>query len=130
MRTTVKGAYDREYYKKHGLVLHLRAIAYYQKNRDRILAKGKARYYANHEEGKRQRLAKHFRQKYGLSLAEKDAILLKGCQICGLAATTIDHDHSSGVVRGGLCNNCNTGLGMFKDSPQVLQKAAEYLKGS
>jgi hypothetical protein len=71
MRTTPKGAYDREYYKKHGLTMHLRAHEYYIKNRDKILVQGKARYYANHEEGKRQRLAKHFRQKYGLTLAEK-----------------------------------------------------------
>jgi hypothetical protein len=129
MRNTPKGLYDREYYKKHGIAMHLHSLEYYQKNRDKILLKQKARYYANHEEGKRQRLAKHFRQKYGLSLAEKDAILAEGCKICGSAATSIDRDHVSGRIRGGLCNNCNTGLGMFKDNQEILAKALEYLKG-
>src|SRR5690606_6004421 len=36
------------------------------------------------------------------------------CAICGInEATDIDHDHRTGVVRGILCNGCNTGLGMF-----------------
>lgn len=38
-----------------------------------------------------------------------------------------DHDHSSGFFRGVLCNNCNSGLGMFHDNPDLLQKAIDYL---
>ena len=39
----------------------------------------------------------------------------------------IDHDHSTGQIRGALCGSCNKGLGMFKDSPALLHKAAYYL---
>ncbi len=39
----------------------------------------------------------------------------------------IDHDHSTGKVRGLLCSCCNTGIGMFKDNPDVLDRAAFYL---
>lgn len=41
----------------------------------------------------------------------------------------IDHDHSTGLVRGILCNSCNMGLGKFYDNPEVLEKAARYLRG-
>ena len=55
------------------------------------------------------------------------------CAICqdpldGGKKTTIDHDHKTGVVRELLCSLCNLGLGAFKDKPNVLERAAAYLK--
>jgi hypothetical protein len=60
------------------------------------------------------------------------------CQICGVTTGLgtmsykgrlhIDHCHKTGKVRGLLCGNCNVGLGHFKDSVELLQQAAEYLK--
>lgn len=41
---------------------------------------------------------------------------------------SIDHDHDTGKVRGLLCNDCNIGLGKFKDNPEYPLKAASYLK--
>jgi len=51
----------------------------------------------------------------------------KSClgQQCRLA---IDHDHRTGAIRGLLCNNCNRGLGRFKDSVTLLQAALRYLQ--
>ena len=40
----------------------------------------------------------------------------------------IDHDHSTQVVRGLLCQRCNTGLGAFTDSPALLRAATQYLE--
>lgn len=37
--------------------------------------------------------------------------------------------HSTGEVRGLLCSQCNTGLGNFKDSTDLLIKEINYLKG-
>lgn len=59
-----------------------------------------------------------------------------GCSICGstislggLRRLALDHDHVTGKFRGGLCSNCNTALGMFKDDPELLRKAIDYLGG-
>lgn len=40
----------------------------------------------------------------------------------------IDHCHETGKIRGLLCANCNTGLGMFRDSNNTLKRAIEYLE--
>lgn len=40
----------------------------------------------------------------------------------------VDHDHTTGKVRELLCHNCNRALGLFKDNPELLRKAAGYLE--
>ena len=58
------------------------------------------------------------------SLPEKSA----KCQLCGSQdRICLDHDHATKKFRGWLCNACNLGLGYFKDSPMLLNKAAAYL---
>lgn len=54
------------------------------------------------------------------------------CPICSieLLFPHIDHCHTTGKVRGILCNTCNTGLGKFQDSVEQLQKAIRYLQKS
>lgn len=63
------------------------------------------------------------------------------CQICGAGEgaskrngkwthLSIDHIHETGEIRGILCDSCNPGLGMFKDDPELLEKAAAYLRES
>lgn len=56
--------------------------------------------------------------------------LRKGfCDICwGKGTMCVDHNHTTGFIRGILCRNCNTGLGHFKDSIRILRRAIEYLE--
>jgi len=52
------------------------------------------------------------------------------CAICSHNISEypqLDHDHENGKIRGVLCTTCNSGLGMFKDSCYLLDKAIEYL---
>jgi hypothetical protein len=81
-------------------------------------------------------------RRQGYSPDEYQALLDKQrgqCAICGVreghlscrgrkCRLAIDHDHQTGAVRGLLCNNCNRGLGRFKDSVTLLEAAARYLK--
>lgn len=89
-------------------------------------------------------LARHFANniaRYGLTVDEWQAMVDRQdnrCAICGSPPTPgtgpstqrlhIDHDHRTGKNRALLCNNCNRGLGWFKDDPEQLDRAAAYLR--
>lgn len=55
------------------------------------------------------------------------------CDICGGPPDRghknlcIEHDHETGDFRGLVCSTCNSGLGMFKDNLDLLEKAIKYL---
>ena len=73
-------------------------------------------------------LGKHLKR-YGLTTEQINKLKEKGCEMCGATENIhIDHNHKTQEVRGVLCTNCNRGLGHFKDSPELLRKAAEYLE--
>ena len=77
------------------------------------------------------------KHQYGLTVAQFEELVKEQnnkCYICGIEGgyngkpLYVDHCHTSGQVRRLLCQHCNSGLGMFKDNPELLLKAADYLK--
>jgi len=86
---------------------------------------------------KRNRKAEKLKLRYGLEHSQWEEIRKEqnySCMICGIEEATlgrkldVDHCHATGVVRGVLCNPCNTVLGHARDKIEVLEAAAEYLK--
>lgn len=76
-------------------------------------------------------------ERYGISQEQYNALFneQKGaCAICSEHPETrcldVDHKHGTTKVRGLLCSRCNTGLGLFMDSPELLREAAFYLEHS
>lgn len=43
-------------------------------------------------------------------------------------AFCVDHNHTTGKVRGLLCHNCNRALGMFREDPIALQRAIAWVE--
>lgn len=75
---------------------------------------------------------------YGISLEEYNKINESQNNVCAICKSpcnikkilSVDHDHNTSFVRGLLCHNCNTGLGNFKDSEQLLAAAIKYLNNN
>ena len=61
------------------------------------------------------------------------------CVLCGMFGKlfaenkrdllVVDHCHFTKRVRGLLCHSCNTGIGMLKESPEIMMNAISYLHG-
>lgn len=65
-------------------------------------------------------------------LAMRSVSSSHSCEICGKetsdgARIVVDHCHTTGLTRGWLCSNCNSGLGYWKDDIQSLSNAILYL---
>ena len=93
------------------------------------------KYYTNNREKVRaKRRIYEMRYYYGMEFEHYQKLSDKQngvCAICGGNPENwlaIDHDHKTGQIRGLLCRTCNSALGLFKDDPTVLDKAAQYLR--
>lgn len=90
-------------------------------------------------ENDRKRLNCMYQKKSKYGLDEKQYLNLfkvqnNKCQICKIPFTEVracvDHNHETNKVRGLLCDNCNTALGLFKDTIHNLENAIKYLKNN
>jgi len=86
--------------------------------------------------GKQTKCARrsYLKRNYGLTVEEVEEMAADGCDICGTTewmgrypSPHVDHDHTTGEVRGLLCHNCNLGIGYFHENPEVLRAAIDYL---
>lgn len=86
----------------------------------------------------------NLRRMYGITLDEYKAIFDRQggvCAICHQPETdtqqrngrviyrtlAVDHCHTANAIRSLLCAKCNRGIGMFRDSADLLRAAADYL---
>ena len=85
------------------------------------------------ERGREQSL----RLRYGITPADYDARLAAQGGCCAACKRPdsgwvgrfhIDHDHTTGQIRGLLCVGCNRAIGFAYDDPTVLRRLADYLE--
>lgn len=85
----------------------------------------------------RQRPAKRKafrRQKYGVTEEQFAAMVAAQGGLCAFGHEPeggylmVDHDHLTGRVRGLLCRPCNWAIGFFRDDPERLRRALEYIE--
>ena len=104
-------------------------------NRDKLRAQYTS-HYQNNSEAIR---AKRFEEKYGITLAQRDAMYAEQegkCKVCESHMTWdhrkfntvhVDHCHTTGEVHGLLCSNCNTAAGLLGENHEIALKLAAYL---
>jgi len=132
------GSFNKNRTEADGLMRYCRdcqkafSAACYQKNKD----KWKPKYAARKKEWDRKNSrSSNLRIKYGVTEQQFDqasAAIGGVCEICGKQCVTgkrlsVDHDHDTGFVRGLLCMKCNSGIGKFGDSIELLKAAVEYM---
>lgn len=79
----------------------------------------------------------NLKQTYGISLEQYAEMLQEQnskCDVCGKEheevtkkRLNVDHCHTTGKVRGLLCANCNTALGLLKENVQNIDKLKDYI---
>jgi hypothetical protein len=106
----------------------------YLKHRDEQLAREKARRLADPVGASEKARRYTIKYKYGITEEQFDALLATQdgrCAVCRREFTrrpNIDHDHSSGRIRGLLDGACNRAIGQMQDDPALLRAAADYLE--
>ena len=70
-------------------------------------------------------------RRYGVTAEQMEEMREQASDLCLICKSSdtlvIDHCHETDKVRGLLCNHCNKGLGHFRDNPELLAKAIDYL---
>ena len=85
-----------------------------------------------------KRMAYTRKSLYGITQDEYDAMYENQggvCAICGGVNANrrtlgVDHNHTTGKIRGLLCHACNTGIGHLQDATELLCQAIVYLEAT
>lgn len=125
-----------------------KARAYYQANKQKNLEASKRRYAENsevikarnREYGARPEVKLRMRERklakqYGLTLSDYDTLADQQGRVCASCGgdpnglgLVVDHDHSTGQVRGLLCSKCNSALGLLDDNEEKVAALLQYIR--
>jgi len=129
--------YNKKYYKNNKEHYKKSNKKYYKNNKEHI-KKYHKKYYKNNKEYYKKYYKKYLlAKKYNISFEQYTQILKNqnySCAICGKhrnnckKAFAVDHNHKTKQIRGLLCQQCNTALGLLKDNPKILIRAIKYLR--
>lgn len=115
-------------------MLKIKHHEHYLKNKDRINKKNKEWAKLNPDKSRNQKLM----YAYGITLEQRNQMIKDQnglCLICNdkLDETIsknihVDHDHSTGKVRGILCKQCNSLIGLSREREDILLNSINYLR--
>lgn len=98
---------------------------------------------SNPEQAQLSQRGRNLKHKYGITINEYESLLEQQggrCACCGVEENTtlyghnrslnfaVDHCHTTGKVRGLLCNQCNRAIGMLGDTVEGVRRALKYLE--
>lgn len=89
-----------------------------------------------HPEKTRYIQRKFLLKPYGLTPEQYERMLKEQHGLCAICSQPpadgkvlhVDHDHGTNATRQLLCPSCNSALGLFQDSLEIVGKAAAYLR--
>lgn len=123
---------NRKWTKENSKLVSSYARQTYARHKDKILKKASA--YNARPETKYRKRNNRLQKEYGITQEGYEFLLSNQNNRCAICETisekplVVDHNHKTGAVRKLLCNSCNVGIGLFKDSTYLLSKAAAYVK--
>lgn len=93
--------------------------------------------YQKSSKGKINSKYSKIKSRYGLTKEEYDRLIISTGNICSLCNNEfinnkycVDHCHSTGKIRGIICDRCNKALGLVKDSKTTLMNMLNYLESN
>lgn len=99
-----------------------------------------AKKFYSTKKGKDKLREYHLQKEFSMSIEDYNSLLEKQDGVCNICKRhriasnksnmAVDHCHTTGKIRGILCNWCNRGIGIFEDNEEFLKRAIDYLKES
>lgn len=126
----------REYTDQHPEKAYWNCVNYRKNNPERVRANSRRWESIN----KNKRWDGKLKRTYGITLDQYNQISEQQNNVCAICKDSdedrkhlkfkrlcIDHNHSTGEIRGLLCSECNKAIGLLNDDPELLQSAITYL---
>ena len=109
---------------------------YREMNREKLRKKWREWAQASRYNEPKKNRSRSLKYLYGITVEQYEELLAKQdghCAVCNRTPDQekkgvlhVDHDHKTGAVRGLLCSNHNTALGLAQDNPDTLRALAAY----
>jgi Recombination endonuclease VII len=138
-RKSLKGEESRRKYEENpkSKELHRKRVQKYRNtSKGNDMTKRADKKYNNTPKGKDRQYRANLKKRYNIGVDEYDTIFEKQhgrCAICfdppkDNKHFAVDHNHTTGKVRGLLCRKCNSAIGLLKESVSILQNAICYIE--
>lgn len=109
-----------------------------ERDEARKVAYAKKLEYLKTPDGRRWKRNEQLKSLYGITIEDFEKLSADqgdACKVCLSPASSnrfgalyVDHCHSTGRIRGLLCSNCNTAIGLLRDCPDRLSAAIKYIE--